>query len=262
MKNKKVTIYELLGLIKDGKAPKEIKINNKVFEWAGKNYIGGNCFLLSFISIENEIDIPNLKVEILSEEDEMKKMVYQKDRKTELLYSGTYKGYDFYIMNLGTHPTAYVNVCNNKLLNGKNWDKLDIDVHGGLTYSADHLYINAIKEVKGWFIGWDYAHYNDYAGYEMDMPENLRSNGKKWTTEEIYEDVKKVIEQCINYKENDEWEDIDEIELELRGDCKYAYASKNYTSYEFPKEIADTINQLIKNQKYLKERLDKYDRED
>ena len=64
------------------------------------------------------------------------------------------------------------------------------------------------------------------------------------------------------YHSKDEWEDIEEIEVELRGDCKYRYASKNFISYAFPKEIADTINQLIKNQNYLKERLDKYDRED
>ena len=31
MKNKEITIYELIGLIKDGKAPKQIKYNNKTF---------------------------------------------------------------------------------------------------------------------------------------------------------------------------------------------------------------------------------------
>ena len=49
-------------------------------------------------------------------------------------------------------------------------------------------------------------------------------------------------------EENDEWEDIEELEI--------------YTSnYIYDKEEIhinrETINQLIKNQKYLKERLDK-----
>lgn len=29
----KITMYELLGLIKDGKAPKEIKYENFVYSW-------------------------------------------------------------------------------------------------------------------------------------------------------------------------------------------------------------------------------------
>ena len=39
-------------------------------------------------------------------------------------------------------------------------------------------------------------------------------------------------------EENDEWEDIEEIEFK-------------------PRKIQNTINKLIKNQKYLKERIDK-----
>ena len=58
-------------------------------------------------------------------------------------------------------------------------------------------------------------------------------------------------------EENDEWEDIEEIELMIGGDCKTRFNSQNGVSYEFPQKIADKINQLIKNQKYLKERLDK-----
>ena len=138
----------------------------------------------------------------------MKEMVYQKDRKTEILYHGFYKDYEFYILNLGTHPTAYVNVINNNLLVMKDYDEIDIDVHGGLTYSQDCLYINDEREkVKGWFIGWDYAHYDDYDGYEINLPKELSTYGKKWTTEEIFEDVKDVIDQCVDYKdtkENDE----------------------------------------------------------
>ena len=43
----------------------------------------------------------------------MKKMVYSSKRKRELLDSGEYLGYNYYILNLGTHPTAYVEIPKN-----------------------------------------------------------------------------------------------------------------------------------------------------
>lgn len=126
----------------------------------------------------------------------MKEMIYQADRKNEILFSGTYKGYPFYIMNLGTHPTAYINVIYDMRYKFKDYDQIDLDVHGGLTYSENNLLLEE-ERVKGWFVGWDYGHYNDYDGYEMRFSEELQSNGKKWTTEEIFEEVKLAIEQLI-----------------------------------------------------------------
>ena len=126
---------------------------------------------------------------------DMKEMIYQAKNKCEVLFSGKYKNYDFYIMNLGTHPTSYVDVKNTKY-RYKHYDNIDILVHGGLTYSDDHLNISD-EVVNGWFIGWDYAHCDDYYGYEEALPFELRTNGKKWTTEEIFEDVKSVIKQLI-----------------------------------------------------------------
>ena len=282
MGNKEITMYELIGLIKDGKAPKKIKYNGKEYY-----YNFGDYYSVKDINLFNNVELKlksirellQVKVEILPEKNEMKEMVYQSKRKTEVLYHGFYKDYEFYILNLGTHPTAYVNVCNNRLLNGKSYNNIDIDVHGGLTYSENELYINDEKEkVNGWFIGWDYSHCYDYVDYEINMPENIMSNGKKWTTEEIFEDVKSVIEQCINCKlkleindnifsskkeaidyvnnyfssdENDEWEDIGKISF-----------ITTETQKEKNRLMKYTINQLIKNQKYLKERLDKYDRKD
>ncbi len=134
---------------------------------------------------------------------EYKKMVYQTNRNLEILCDGVYKNYQFYILNLGTHPTAYIEIPKISKLFGKTYDELyemgiDVDVHGGLTYS--NSYLQNIKR-DTWFIGWDYAHWNDYAGYEEYMPKDIRTNGKKWTTEEIFEDVVNAIEQ-IKEKEN------------------------------------------------------------
>lgn len=127
----------------------------------------------------------------------MKKMIYQAERKIEVLDTGTCLRFFYWILNLGTHPTAYVKISESHKYYQKHYDDIDIDVHGGLTYSKDHLWISESQEIEGWFIGWDYAHYNDYAGYEEKLPEELRlkSSGKKWTTKEIREEVYKVCEQ-------------------------------------------------------------------
>lgn len=47
-------------------------------------------------------------------------------------------------MSLGTHPTAYIEIPKTNNLFGKSYDEIydigiDIDVHGGLTYSNDTL---------------------------------------------------------------------------------------------------------------------------
>ncbi len=47
MKNKEITIYELIGLIKDNKAPKKIKFDNEIFEYEKRhNYISQDGNLL------------------------------------------------------------------------------------------------------------------------------------------------------------------------------------------------------------------------
>lgn len=124
----------------------------------------------------------------------MKEMVYSANRIKEVLHSGEYKGYKFCILNLGTHPTAYVE-CKLENCCSYNDERLDnISVHGGFTYFGEGYWDKNEKN----YLGWDYAHYLDYAGYELMFPKSMRSFGnKKWTTSEIYEEVKSVIDQLI-----------------------------------------------------------------
>jgi len=129
----------------------------------------------------------------------IKPMIYQTERKMELLHTDKYKNYKYYILNLGTHPTAYIAIPKGHKLYGQDYNDIydicDIDVHGGLTYSNHNL---MGIDSEDWFIGWDYAHYNDYCGYEEIMPESIRTYGKKWTTEEIIKECENAIEQIIN----------------------------------------------------------------
>lgn len=123
----------------------------------------------------------------------MKEMIYSAKRLNppEMLADGEYKGFHFYVLNLGTHPCAYVDVTNTDL-NGKDYHDIDIKCHFGLTYSREYL---RTVDKKGWFIGWDYAHYCDFSGYELEMPIDIRTYGERWTTAEIVNECKRVIDQ-------------------------------------------------------------------
>lgn len=125
-----------------------------------------------------------------------KEMKYGPNRITELLDTGKCFGYTYYIMNLGTHPTSYVEIPSNHKLYRKNYHNIDIEVHGGLTYSDDTLYIGENKKIQNsWFIGWDYAHWGDYTGYSEVMTSMYDKTDKKWTTKEIQQDVFNVCKQ-------------------------------------------------------------------
>lgn len=132
---------------------------------------------------------------------EMKEMIYQEERKCELLYKGKYKGFKFYIMNLGTHPTAYVEIPKDHELFEVDYDNIEIKVHGGLTYSSSSLKISEDDiMVDSWFIGWDHFHFGDYTGYNLRY-KSLKSENeeeKKWTTLEIVKECFRVIEQLDN----------------------------------------------------------------
>lgn len=129
-----------------------------------------------------------------------REMRYSDESKVQLLYNDIYKGFHYYILNLGTHPTAYVEIPKEHVLYSMSYIDIEdseyyIDVHGGLTYSSDSLRIGEDTSLKNsWFIGWDYAHLGDYLGYDL-----VKSTDKKWTTLEIIEECKKVIEQIEEF---------------------------------------------------------------
>lgn len=103
---------------------------------------------------------------------------------SEIVKDGVYKGYDFLIRHaFNTHYCAYVRIPEGHKFYGIPYDDIDIDCHGGLTFGA---FTNDFSP-SGYWIGWDYVHYDDWTLYNK--------NGKKWTIDEIYEEVKKVIDQ-------------------------------------------------------------------
>jgi len=116
----------------------------------------------------------------------MKRMIYYAEPKREILATGYCFGLLYFILNLGFHPTAYIKIPDDLDVND-----IDIDVHWGITYNKNHLWIAENNRIKGNFIGWDYAHMGDYLGFEKLFPKGeWQMNHKKWTTKEIYEEVR------------------------------------------------------------------------
>lgn len=82
------------------------------------------------------------------------------------------------------HFNGYVALCENHPDYGKDYDDIDVEVHGGLTFSQEVEYQNE----KYWVVGFDTAHLNDTSKY--------------WTRERTLEEVHKLYQQMI-FKDND-----------------------------------------------------------
>ena len=189
-----------------------------------------------------------------------KEMEYGKESRIELLCKDKYKNYNYYILNLGIYPTAYIEIPKENKLYRKSYNEIykigcDIDVNGGLTYSDNELM--GVKS-ENWFIGWDYAHCGDYCGYEECMPESIRTYGKKWTTKEIIEECKNAIDQIIGFESKEILEKPKKIEkIKSIGDEFYSdyidtWISKNKTD-AYCEFLMNKINELIDEINNLKE---------
>lgn len=134
-----------------------------------------------------------------------KPMEYQNTRfeKAKVLCKGTYKNYDFIIVNMGTHPTAYVRLPHTHPAYEKFYDLVNPtpkDVFNQIFTFSDtsaHFKGHLDTEIpEGWYIGWDYAHIGDYVG-SIFPNSSMTINTRKYTTTEIIADC----ESAINYLE-------------------------------------------------------------
>jgi hypothetical protein len=80
---------------------------------------------------------------------------------------------------------GYVSVDKNHHLNEKSYDEINVNVHGGLTYSG---YKN-----NEWCFGFDCMHYGDYDPYL-----NFPTKGKEYVTKEITS----LAKQLASYQKN------------------------------------------------------------
>lgn len=119
-----------------------------------------------------------------------------------VIHEETYRKIKFQIVlsDMGWY-TCYLDVSNTKYA-FMDYMSIDLDVHGGLTYS-DYRYPYELEaDFSKWIIGWDYAHYGD--DYEIELAEKIFNK-------QIYNPYKNFIRRGRRYS-------LDE----LIGECKYA----------------------------------------
>lgn len=111
----------------------------------------------------------------------MKEMVYSDKRSIDTLDRGKYLGYHYVVRNYETHPCCYISIPNGEAINASF-----LPCHGGVTYCEDEYPFQEEPTDGFYWIGWDYAHGCDAFG--------LSFSGKRWTTEELVQECKDVIE--------------------------------------------------------------------
>lgn len=128
----------------------------------------------------------------------------------ELLYlEEKENGFKIAVLNIrGSHPCGYIGVpksyLNNLGLDDKEIvsateDDFDADVHYGFTYCGSKIWTDEsdlLMEDGGLWLGWDYAHCNDYCALPKSSKyfESPRFDEKTYTTEEIISEANMAIE--------------------------------------------------------------------
>lgn len=128
-------------------------------------------------------------------------MVNLYDEKIGIVRKGTYKKIDYYILNGYVCPCAYIVLPKyTQQLKSKVLPlQLNLMVNGGITYHENHLKLrNKTGKTRSLVTdenvyGWDYGHYTDYI---PRMP-LLYSNAKKWTLDEIRQEIKRAINTFV-----------------------------------------------------------------
>ena len=115
-------------------------------------------------------------------------------KKSERVADGLYRGFHFYILTMGSHPCAYIDVGHSEFLAD------EINCHGGITYGSNIL---ATVPEKSYFIGWDYAHCNDYLAFNDRLAKEYGEpyRAHKYTLTEIVKECVNVIDQIIDILE-------------------------------------------------------------
>ena len=128
----------------------------------------------------------------------IKEMVYIPTyiKKREILARGSYKGYEYAVVSYGVHPCAYIAISEGQpYFKVSSYDDVDLSMHGGCTFVDKGL--SDVFDNDQTVIGWDYGHYNDFSGTYLlgDINCPLSIEVKKWTTREMMEECRNVIEQ-------------------------------------------------------------------
>ena len=147
-------------------------------------------------------------IQLKSEDIIFKEMVYSPNWISEIIAHNVYKGVEYFVVNIGIHPCAYV-VCDKEFLDkhlNDGWGKINgISVHGGVAYIGELSNLAAfsgnprLEEV--YCFGWDYGHIGDWAGYMSDF---MNEGNMKYDTWMVVEECKSAIDQYLEKKKQDD----------------------------------------------------------
>lgn len=127
-----------------------------------------------------------------------------------LLESGRLFGFQYAIVlhDRSWHLCGYLGVYPAHPWYGKHYDAIEAQVHGGLTYSSDgHDCYPMAVPVDIWWVGFDCAHYNDYApgllaaigGLSGDHERFIEAEARKpWRDRDyVFGEIADLAEQAI-----------------------------------------------------------------
>lgn len=101
------------------------------------------------------------------------------------------KGFPCAVLFVGdSHRCGYVGLPKKHKWYEKDYEKIDIDVHGGLTFGRKDFIIEGF-----WWIGFDCAHLGDKYFVSCLEKTFLAEEEHFWTTKEVEMEVKKMIKQ-------------------------------------------------------------------
>lgn len=130
----------------------------------------------------------------------MREMKYMPIRLSNpiILANGVQGDYTYFVLNMGTHPCAYVGIPEGKRFYNIPYSDIPVRCHGGLTFCGNGFWADN-NDKNRYYIDWDYAHCYDFLGYFLDsLVSDLfygDHTGKKWTTQEMVDECLDVISQ-------------------------------------------------------------------
>ena len=123
-------------------------------------------------------------------------MIYKPRKELEIIAEEEYKQFKYVIISLGIFPMAYIE---NKFEFNTLTSAQEYAIpHGGFTYHGKAYWNDNDKST---YLGWHYGHKSDFNGYDLVFDQNMQNiRAKKWTTKEVIEEIKNVIDKMITIK--------------------------------------------------------------
>lgn len=128
-----------------------------------------------------------------------------------LLTKGVHLGFEWEVTsNRGGFRCGYVRVPAGHPWHGKDYDDVDADVHGGLTFAQHDTDCGKGGEDNAWWFGFDCAHHMDapdpeLPGYDAEVASILGKYGTIKSTFYVAAECRSLAEQALRAWEQESW---------------------------------------------------------